>query len=64
MRDTADETLSLPDAARALGLSWAATWRLVLLGVLKGERDALSGRWKVTGKSVQTVAQQRDAPIR
>lgn len=59
MRDKADETLSLPDAARTLGLSWAATWRLMLVGALTGERDALSGRWRVTRESLDAVLNLR-----
>jgi hypothetical protein len=51
--------LLLSDAAHELGLSWAATWRLVLTGALDGQRDRISGRWRVKKSSVERVKRAR-----
>ena len=50
-----DNETSISDAAHELGLSWAATWRLVLTGALNGRRDRISGRWRVDRSSVERV---------
>lgn len=54
-----EKEITLSDAAHELGLSWAATWRLVLTGVLDGRRDASSGRWRVRRSSVQRAKRAR-----
>lgn len=57
--DEAEVVLS--DAAHELGLSWAATWRLVLTGALDGRRDQASGRWRVQRSSVERVKREAKA---
>jgi hypothetical protein len=54
MRDT---TISLPQAAQALGQSWERTWRQVLTGQLAGEKR--DGRWLVSVASVERLARLR-----
>lgn len=48
-------TIPLSQAAQRLGLSWAQTWRLVLIGRLEGVKD--KGRWKVQSHSVALFEQ-------
>jgi len=55
----AEAVITLSDAAHELGLSWAATWRLVLTGVLDGRRDPISGRWRVRRSSVELAKRAR-----
>jgi hypothetical protein len=47
-----EPTMTLPEAARALRLSWGRCWRLVLTGRLVGRQDA-RGRYHVTKASVR-----------
>jgi hypothetical protein len=52
--------LPLSQAARRLGLSWAAAWRLVLERKLEAEQQP-NGRWLVRAKSVE--AYLREHPV-
>lgn len=45
-------TMSLPKAARVLGVSWGRAWRLLLTRQLTGTQDT-RGRWRVTAESVR-----------
>lgn len=49
------ESIPLAQAAKELRLSWGQAWRLLLTGRLRGEK--VSGRWFVTGESVDAYAQ-------
>ncbi len=50
---TVAETVSLPSAARRLGVSWPVAWRKLLRGELEGRQ--INGRWQVTASSVQRL---------
>ncbi len=50
--------VGLTDAAFHLGKSYNATWRLMLLGILRGRKVA--GRWLVRREDVERVARKRD----
>lgn len=52
---------TLSEAAHELGLSWAAAWRLMLTGKLRGRRESTSGRWKVVRASVEELKQRQAA---
>lgn len=54
MLETQVEPVPLAQAAKRLGLSWGQAWRLLLTGRLCGEK--VSGRWFVTGESVDAYA--------
>jgi hypothetical protein len=43
-------TMSLPEAAKRLSISWERAWRALLIGDLDGEKR--NGRWYVTARSV------------
>lgn len=62
MRDNggAADELSLPDAARKLGLSWGQVWRRALRGDL-GEVRRVAGRYLVSARSVEAFRRGRDA---
>lgn len=45
--------LSLPDASRALGLSWHQSYRLLCMGRLDARR--VRGRYRITRESVERV---------
>ena len=48
---TLDEGVPLADAAMALGLSWHAAYRLLLVGTLRGRR--VGRNWFVTRESIR-----------
>ena len=54
-----EATMSLPEAAKALGMSWHRAWRLVLMRKLDGHQDG-RGRYRVTTASVRAF-QKADA---
>jgi len=58
---TARETMTLTEAAQALGLSWSQAWRLVLKGQLNGKKE-LSG-WVVTQQSVKAEKKRLSASV-
>ena len=60
LKHNEETEVTLSDAAHQLGLSWAATWRLVLIGALDGRRDRVSGRWRVQRSSVERVKREAD----
>ena len=49
----AKKEVGLADAALALGVSWGAAWRLLLIGRLDGRKDGRT--WKVTRTSVERL---------
>jgi hypothetical protein len=49
--------VSLPVAARTIGISWAAAWRLLLTGKLDGYQ--VHGRWRITVASVENEKLKR-----
>jgi len=51
------EALSLPAAAKQLGLSWTQAWRMVLTGALRAE--LVGGRWRVDAADVARVLAAR-----
>lgn len=51
------EALSLPAAAKRLGVSWPRAWRMVLTGALRAE--FVGGRWRVDGADVTRVLEER-----
>ncbi len=55
-KDTRAVPLSL--AAQRLSLSWAAGWRLVLTGKLRGRR--VRGRWLVSRASLDALLRERN----
>ena len=53
--DNTDGTVSLPAAAMALQKSWIQTWRLVLVGTLKGSK--VGGRWQIERESLDRLVE-------
>lgn len=51
------DTMSLPAAAQALQKSWIQTWRLVLVGTLKGSK--VGSRWRVERESLDQLVQEQ-----
>lgn len=49
-----EATMSLPEAAKALGVSWGRAWRLLLMQKLQGSQDG-RGHWCVTVSSVERL---------
>lgn len=50
--------IPLTEAAQRIGISWERAWRLLLQGVLRGEKR--SGRWFVSESTVMVqIARQR-----
>ncbi len=52
----AKREMTLPEAARALGRSWAATYRLVLTGVLRVRQ--VNGRYLVCEEDVEGLRRE------
>jgi hypothetical protein len=52
--------IPLSEAAHHLSVSWAAAWRLVLTGRLKGEKVA--GKWMVSVASLREVRGSCEVP--
>lgn len=55
-----DDSLSLTDAADALGVHYMTAYRYVRTGVIEAHRDA--GRWVVPRREVDRVVAERTAP--
>jgi molybdenum-dependent DNA-binding transcriptional regulator ModE len=55
-----EPTISLPAAARRLGISWAVAWRKVLTGQLEGQQ--VNGRWRVSERSVRRLQPELKGP--
>lgn len=51
--------MTLAQAARVLGLSWAQTYRLLLLGRLEARQDH-RGHWQVAAASVRRYQARRE----
>jgi hypothetical protein len=60
MERNGEDHITLPDAAQRLGLSWATTHRLILVGTLLGKRDSVNGRWWVSRTSIDLLLAERD----
>lgn len=54
-----EQTMTLPEAARALSLSWGQCWRLALRGQLVIARQDGRGRYHVTTSSVERLKNGR-----
>jgi hypothetical protein len=54
---SATDDITLPQAAREIGISWASAWRLLLTGRLEGR--LLHGRWIVTRSSLDSEKLRR-----
>ena len=57
MDNNTNETVSLPAAAMALEKSWIQTWRLVLMGTLKGSK--VGSRWRVERASLDQLVRSK-----
>ena len=51
--------IPLAMCAKRLGLSWHATWRLLLIGKLSGRQ--VGGRWLIDCDSVEKLAAERQS---
>ncbi len=51
------KTVSLPQAARELGVTWTAAYNALLTGQLDGMQ--VRGRWQVTRASVERLRRER-----
>lgn len=54
-----EQEIPLAQAARLLRLSWAQTYRLLLLGHLEARQDA-RGHWQLTRDSVRRYQARRE----
>ena len=54
-------TLSIPQAAQALGMRYRDAYDLLLTGALEGTQWA--GRWRVTPESVARIRHARDSQL-
>lgn len=52
--------VSLPVAARELGVAWATAWRLLLQGALEG-RQLENGRWMIGVGSIRRLGARAGA---
>ena len=57
MKAQLGEYVSLPEAARQLGVSWPVAWRKVLTQELAGQQ--VGNRWLVSQASVDRALQER-----
>lgn len=55
---TAQDRVTLPEAARTLGVSWPVAYRLLLGGDLYGE-IGVNGRWLISRRSLDSLARKR-----
>lgn len=53
---TKPDVMSLPMAARSLGVSWTRAWTMALKGQLDGA-EQVAGRWVVPRASVERMQQ-------